>query len=821
MKRMLINATQEEELRMAMVDGQLLYDLNIEAPASERKKGNIYKGKITRVEPSLEAAFVDYGAERHGFLPMKEISSEYFVGENKNNIRPSIRDALKEGQDIVVQVEKEERGNKGAALTTFVSLAGRFIVLKPNKDHSGGVSRRITGDDRDLARQALNEIEIPENMSVILRTAGIDRNAKELAWDLQNLLTIWTAILNVVLERSSPFLIYRESDSVVRALRDYLTSNIGEILIDDKTTFKKAYEHVKQTMPQNLKKLKNYVDPVPLFTRFQIESQIESAFAHNVTLPSGGSIVIDYTEALVSIDINSARATKGTDIETTALNTNLEAADEIARQLRIRDLGGLIVIDFIDMGPQKNQREVENRLRAAVYEDRARVQIGKISRFGLLEMSRQRIRPSIGESSYKTCPRCTGIGTIRGTESLALAILRVIGQEARKERTSKVIAQLPVEVATYLLNEKRDWVQNLEDKSDTQVVLVANSQFETPHYDVRRVRDDQLDLPENIGSSYKLAQNLSEPESPQSVLERKGAETAAIGTLKPTTPAPRRNNFFWKKIWSTIINFLSVDKKIKSNKNNKNSKNRYSRKSQRKTFNRQDNNRNSQRKKNIKKHSEKKPINKKHVKSVDKNNKNKSAKKNRDENIDSHLNEQKQNRNRRSRGDRRRNFNNKSKQTRLDSQKNSVIENKHEDFSIDKKNNNQDSQQKIINEPKSLTIIEGQNEEANFVLDLERNSNKENYSSASNKRNSQENLYIKDLKLEKNDAVEQHQNDKTSEKLANQARKKVSKSKKKKNLKKVKVASETKTKSKAVDVKEDSSNKKDAIKSPKLLPWDT
>ena len=818
---MLINATQEEELRMAMVDGQLLYDLNIEAPASERKKGNIYKGKITRVEPSLEAAFVDYGAERHGFLPMKEISSEYFVGENKNNIRPSIRDALKEGQDIVVQVEKEERGNKGAALTTFVSLAGRFIVLKPNKDHSGGVSRRITGDDRDLARQALNEIEIPENMSVILRTAGIDRNAKELAWDLQNLLTIWTAILNVVLERSSPFLIYRESDSVVRALRDYLTSNIGEILIDDKTTFKKAYEHVKQTMPQNLKKLKNYVDPVPLFTRFQIESQIESAFAHNVTLPSGGSIVIDYTEALVSIDINSARATKGTDIETTALNTNLEAADEIARQLRIRDLGGLIVIDFIDMGPQKNQREVENRLRAAVYEDRARVQIGKISRFGLLEMSRQRIRPSIGESSYKTCPRCTGIGTIRGTESLALAILRVIGQEARKERTSKVIAQLPVEVATYLLNEKRDWVQNLEDKSDTQVVLVANSQFETPHYDVRRVRDDQLDLPENIGSSYKLAQNLSEPESPQSVLERKGAETAAIGTLKPTNPAPRRNNFFWKKIWSTIINFLSVDKKIKSNKNNKNSKNRYSRKSQRKTFNRQDNNRNSQRKKNIKKHSEKKPINKKHVKSVDKNNKNKSAKKNRDENIDSHLNEQKQNRNRRSRGDRRRNFNNKSKQTRLDSQKNSVIENKHEDFSIDKKNNNQDSQQKIINEPKSLTIIEGQNEEANFGLDLERNSNKENYSSAPNKRNSQENLYIKDLKLEKNDAVEQHQNDKTSEKLANQARKKVSKSKKKKNLKKVKVASETKTKSKAVDVKEGSSKKKDAIKSPKLLPWDT
>ena len=448
MKRMLINATQEEELRMAMVDGQRLYDLNIEAPASERKKANIYKGKITRIEPSLEAAFVDYGADRHGFLPMKEISSEYYVKEAESGSKPGIRDVLKEGQDIVVQVDKEERGNKGAALTTFVSLAGRFIVLKPNKDRSGGVSRRITGEDRDLARQALNEVEIPDNMSVILRTAGIDRSSEELAWDLQNLVTVWTAILNVVLERSSPFLIYRESDSVVRALRDYLTNDIGEILIDDETTYKDAYEHVEQTMPHNLKKLKHYVDPVPLFTRFQIESQIESAFAHNVTLPSGGSIVIDHTEAMVSIDINSARATKGGDIEATALNTNLEAADEIARQLRIRDLGGLIVIDFIDMGPQKNQREVENRLREAVRQDRARVQIGKISRFGLLEMSRQRLRPSIGDSAYQTCPRCTGFGTIRGTESLALAILRIVGEEARKERTAKVIAQLILPICT-------------------------------------------------------------------------------------------------------------------------------------------------------------------------------------------------------------------------------------------------------------------------------------------------------------------------------------------------------------------------------------
>jgi ribonuclease E len=566
MKRMLINATQEEELRMAMVDGQLLYDLNIEAPASERKKANIYKGKITRVEPSLEAAFVDYGAERHGFLPLKEISSEYFVKENKGGGKPNIKDVLKEGQDIVVQVDKEERGNKGAALTTFVSLAGRFIVLKPNKDHSGGVSRRITGEDRDLSRKALNDVNIPENMSVILRTAGIDRTAEELAWDLDNLLTVWTAILNVVLERSSPFLIYRESDSVVRALRDYLTTDIGEILIDNEATYKDAYEHVEQTMPHNLKKLKHYVDPVPLFTRFQIESQIESAFAHNVTLPSGGSIVIDHTEALVSIDINSARATKGGDIEATALNTNLEAADEIGRQLRIRDLGGLIVIDFIDMGPQKNQRDVENRLRDAVHQDRARVQIGKISRFGLLEMSRQRLRPSIGESAYKTCPRCTGFGTIRGTESLALAILRIIGEEARKERTSKVIAQLPVEVATYLLNEKRDWVQNLENRNETQVVLVANSHLETPHYDVRRVRDDQMDLPENTGASFALAHAPVEPESPQAILERKGAETAAVGTLKPSTPAPKRKQPESKGLWATIVEFFTGGEKNKKKK---------------------------------------------------------------------------------------------------------------------------------------------------------------------------------------------------------------------------------------------------------------
>ncbi len=557
MKRMLINATQQEELRMAMVDGQRLYDLNIEAPASDRKKANIYKGKITRIEPSLEAAFVDYGSERHGFLPLKEISSEYFVREPKDSNKPNIRDVLKEGQDIVVQVDKEERGNKGAALTTFVSLAGRFIVLKPNKARSGGVSRRITGTDRDLARRSLNEVQVPDGMSVILRTAGIDRTAEELAWDLENLITIWTAILNVVLERPSPFLIYRESDSVVRALRDYLTNDIGEILIDDEQTYKEACEHVESTMPHNIRKLKHYTDPVPLFTRFQVESQIESAFAHSVTLPSGGSIVIDHTEALVSIDINSARATKGGDIEATALNTNLEAAEEIARQLRIRDLGGLVVIDFIDMGPQKHQRQVENRLREAVRQDRARVQLGKISRFGLLEMSRQRLRPSIGESANQTCPRCTGFGTIRGTESLALAILRIVGEEARKERTAKVIAQLPVEVATYLLNEKRDWVQNLEDQNDTQVVLVANPHMETPHYDVRRVRDDQTELPENAGVSFSLADGPSEPEPPQAILERKGVETAAVGVLKPSTPAPKRQEAASPGIIAKIVGFFA------------------------------------------------------------------------------------------------------------------------------------------------------------------------------------------------------------------------------------------------------------------------
>ncbi|MEM6817885.1 MAG: Rne/Rng family ribonuclease [Pseudomonadota bacterium] len=538
MKRMLINATQEEELRMALVDGQRLYDLNIELPSQARKKANIYKGKITRIEPSLEAAFVDYGAERHGFLPFKDISPEYYIKEPSDKNRVSIRDVLKEGQDIVVQIEKEERGNKGAALTTFVSLAGRFLVLKPNKPKSGGVSRRITGEDREEIREALSSLDIPDGMSVIVRTAGIDRTPEELEWDLNNLFSVWEAIKKVVVAKASPFLIYQESNAVIRSLRDYLSNEIGEILIDAEDPYEQAKEFIESVMPHNANKLKRYSDPVPLFTRYQIESQIETAYAHSVSLPSGGSIVIDITEALISIDINSARATKGADIETTAFNTNLEAADEIARQLRLRDLGGLVVIDFIDMNASKNQREVENRLRAAVKADRARIQIGKISRFGLLEMSRQRLSPSLGESTHQVCPRCDGMGVFRSIESLALAILRVLGEEARKERTSKVIAQLPVDVATYLFNEKRDWVQKLEARHGTQFILCANAAFQTPKYEIRRVRDDQVELAENTGNSVQLTETVVDESITEWGGEKVKPEQAAVQIAAPATPAP-------------------------------------------------------------------------------------------------------------------------------------------------------------------------------------------------------------------------------------------------------------------------------------------
>ncbi len=445
MKRMLINATQEEELRVALVDGQHLVDLDIEIPSRRQKKSNIYKGRITRVEPSLEAAFVDFGAERHGFLPLKEVARSYFKNEPESGAKIHIKEVLREGQELVVQVDKEERGNKGAALTTFISLAGRFLVLMPNNPRAGGVSRRIEGEDRAELRDILRELSLPDGMSVIVRTAGVGRSGEELQWDLDYLLNVWQAVEKAVAERPGPFLVYQESDAIIRALRDNLTNEVGEILIEGKEIYDQAHDFIQRVMPHNLQRLKFYKDDIPLFTRFQIESQIESAFARQVRLPSGGSVVIDHTEALVSIDINSARATKGQDIEETARNTNLEAADEIARQFRLRDIGGLVVIDFIDMASNKSQREVESRLREAVQADRARIQIGRISRFGLLEMSRQRLRPSLGESTNVVCPRCGGQGTIRDVESMVLALLRIIAEEARKEGTARVIAQLPVD----------------------------------------------------------------------------------------------------------------------------------------------------------------------------------------------------------------------------------------------------------------------------------------------------------------------------------------------------------------------------------------
>src|SRR5688572_22236802 len=537
MKRMLVNATQQEELRVALVDGQKLFDLSIEIPSKEQKKANIYKGRISRIEPSLEACFVDYGAERHGFLPLKEISKDYF--RKNDGGRGNMRDLLSEGQEVIVQVEKEERSNKGAALTTFISLAGRFLVLMPNNPRAGGVSRRIEGEDRDQMRQVMDELRIPDGMGAIVRTAGVGRAAEELQWDLDNLKTQWDQIDAATKDRPAPYLVYRESDAVTRALRDYLADDVGEVLVDDDATFAIAQEYMTRFMPPEAqKRLKRYTDDIPLFTRFQIESQIESAYAQKVELPSGGSIVINYTEALVSIDINSARATRGSDIETTATNTNLEAADEIARQLRIRDIGGLIVIDFIDMESPKNQRDVEDRLRDAVKMDRARIQIGRLSRFGMLEMSRQRLRPSLGESSHLVCPRCTGIGSIRSVESMTLAILRLIGEEARKDKTASVIAQVPVEVATYLMNEKREWMRTLEDKSSVDLLIVPNPHIQTPEYSIKRVRTDQIDLPENRQVSYLMptAAEIVDPAGTKP--EKPQLEPAAVVPTAPATAAP-------------------------------------------------------------------------------------------------------------------------------------------------------------------------------------------------------------------------------------------------------------------------------------------
>ncbi len=538
MKRMLINATQPEELRVAIVDGQRLEDLDIEHRAREQKKSNIYKGVITRVEPSLEAAFVDYGSDRHGFLPFKEIAREYLDAKAlEKGGRPSVKEGISEGQEIICQVEKEERGNKGAALTTFVSLAGRYLVLMPNNPRAGGVSRRIEGDDRSELREALSSLEVPEGMGTIIRTAGVGRSAEELQWDLDYQCEIWKAIVRAAEGRKAPFLIYQESNVIIRALRDYFRNDIGEILIDEQDVHDQAQKFIEQTMPQHLRKLKRYQDTVPLFNRFQIESQIESAFQREVRLPSGGAIVIDYTEALISIDINSARATRGGDIEETALNTNLEAADEVARQLRLRDNGGLIVVDFIDMVHNRNQRQVEQRLREAMKLDRARVQLGRISRFGLLEMSRQRLRPSLGDAAELTCPRCNGYGTIRGIESLALAVLRLVEEEALKENTWRVFAQVPVEVATYLLNEKRENVAAIEARNGVHLLIVPNPSLETPHYKVERVRKSDADHATETKSSYELAENVSEVYIPEEPTEARG-ETAAVRSVTPDTPAP-------------------------------------------------------------------------------------------------------------------------------------------------------------------------------------------------------------------------------------------------------------------------------------------
>jgi len=543
---MLFNATQQEELRVAIVDGQKLVDLDIESATREQRKSNIYKGIVTRIEPSLEAAFVDYGEERHGFLPFKEVARAYFRSD-VDVAKARIQDALKEGQELIVQVEKDERGTKGAALTTFISLAGRYLVLMPNNPRGGGVSRRVEGEDRNELRDTLEQLTVPEGMSVIARTAAIGRSAEELNWDLNYLMQLWRAIESAASDRTpgpdgryvaKPFLIYLESSLVIRAIRDYFQPDIGEILIDTEEIYEQARTFMQIVMPGNVGKVKLYRDDVPLFSRFQIEHQIEMAYARHVNLPSGGAVVIDHTEALVAIDVNSARATKGHDIEETALRTNVEAADEIARQLRLRDLGGLIVVDFIDMESQRAQREVENRFREALRFDRARVQIGKISRFGLMELSRQRLQPSLEETAHINCPRCSGTGFIRGTESTALHVLRILQEEAMKENTGAVHAQVPVDVASFLLNEKRSEIQKLEGRLKVNIVLVPNQHLETPHYKVQRLRHDELNDMEHVPASYELAEQPEEPKLGADAEPLKERQEAVVKAITPAQPAP-------------------------------------------------------------------------------------------------------------------------------------------------------------------------------------------------------------------------------------------------------------------------------------------
>ena len=584
MKRMLINASHTEEVRVAMVDGQKLYDLDIENRTREQKKANIYKGKITRVEPSLEAAFVDYGADRHGFLPLKEISREYFKGKSTDGGRVNIKDAIREGQEIFVQVEKEERGSKGAALTTFISLAGRYLVLMPNNPRAGGISRRIEGEERADLREAMRGLDIPEGMGAIVRTAGIGRATEELQWDLDYLLQLWNTIEAEAEGAKAPHFLFQESNVIVRAIRDYLRQDVGEVIVDSQDAYNLAAAFIGTVMPDFTNKVKFYQEQIPLFNRYQIENQIETAFQREVSLPSGGSIVIDITEAMVSIDINSARATKGGDIEETAFNTNKEAAEEIARQLRLRDVGGLIVIDFIDMLNARHQKEVENTIRDALKIDRARVQVGRISRFGLLEMSRQRLRPSLEETMSKICPRCKGQGTIRGTRSLALSILRLIEEEAQKEFSKEIRAIVPVSVATFLLNEKRSEIADIESRNKINIVVLPNTQMETPHFEVVRIRAQDDD--ESDGEfSYKLAHELSSKE-PEQDLERSSAplpiSEPAVKTLVPSTPAPimpekvapvapaavkTAKPGLLKRLWTSIVGGNSAeDKKAEEDK---------------------------------------------------------------------------------------------------------------------------------------------------------------------------------------------------------------------------------------------------------------
>ncbi|MDD5272160.1 MAG: Rne/Rng family ribonuclease [Methylovulum sp.] len=569
MKRMLINATQAEELRVALVDGQKLYDFDIEVPSKEQKKSNIYKGIITRVEPSLEAAFVNYGAEKHGFLPFKEISPAYRNTPEgaEEGRRAAVKDLIKEGQEIVVQIEKEERGNKGAALTTYISLAGTYLVLMPNNPKAGGISRRIEGDTRSELREVMASLTIPDNMGLIVRTAGCGKNAEELQWDLNYLMQLWESIERSSGEQKAPFLVFQESNVIIRALRDHLRGDVDEILIDNQESFALVQKFLKQVMPHFLPKAKLYQDAVPLFNRYQIEAQIEVAYNREVSLPSGGSIVIDHTEALTSIDINSARATKGSDIEETALNTNLEAADEIARQLRLRDLGGLFVIDFIDMMSNKNQRSVENHLRDALKIDRARIQTGKISRFGLLEMSRQRMRPSLGDSTQIICPRCKGQGTIRNVESVALSVLRLLEEEAMKKGTEKVIAHLPIESATFLLNEKRSAIEQIENRLKVGIVILPSRHLETPAYEIERIKEKEVSADDKPSYVQIKAEEISIPEFAQqmkSKVERPVIQEFVHDIPEPITHKNEAASLI-KRFWHKLVSAVAVEPENKDN----------------------------------------------------------------------------------------------------------------------------------------------------------------------------------------------------------------------------------------------------------------